>query len=115
MPIRTGAPTATILSGQSLSSAIKLNGGFVEGIYMPASWTAATLSFAVSEDDSTYVPLTDALGVEMALTVAGATAIMLPLSSLRGWNYLKLRSGTSAAAVNQGADRAFTLITRAYA
>ena len=114
MAVITGAPTVTIASGQSLSSSVQLNGGFVEGFYMPAGWDAAVVSFLVSETDANYVPLIDALGVEMQIAVAAGRAIQLPLGSLHGWNWLQLRSGTSGAAVNQTANRTLTLITRPY-
>lgn len=105
----------TIANGQSLSAALKLNGGFLEGVYMPAAWTAAGLSFAVCETEAgTYVPLVDSLGAEVTLTVAAGQAIALPIGAVRGWNWIKLRSGTSAAAVNQGADRALVAVTRPY-
>lgn len=104
-----------ILNGASLSAALQINGLHGEAIYMPAAWTAAGLSFAGCDTQGgTYLPLVDALGVEVTLTVAAGTLIVLPISLIRGMNWLKLRSGTSGAAVNQGADRSILLHARAY-
>lgn len=113
MAVITGSPAVAIPNGTSISSAFQLNGGHVEGIYV-AGWTAAGMSFEVSEDGSVFVPLVDALGVEMTLTVVANRAIAVPLAALRGWNWLRVRSGTSAVPVNQGADRLLTFITRRY-
>lgn len=105
-----------IANGQSLSQALQLNGLHGEMIVMPSAWTAAGLSFAVAETEAgTFTPLVDALGVEVTLTVAASQTIVLPIGLLRAANWLKLRSGTSAAAVNQGGARSVQLLARAYA
>lgn len=106
----------TIASGASLSAGLNLNGMHGESIVMPAAWTAAGLSFSVSDTlGGTYLPLIDALGVEVTLTVAAAKSVVLPLGLLRAHNFLKLKSGTSAAPVNQAADRAVQLLVRSFA
>jgi hypothetical protein len=113
MPVRTRTLEFTIANGESLSAALQLNGLMGEAIIMPGTWTAAGLSFAACETEGgTYLPLADALGVEITLVVAASTRVVLPLGLLRGHNFIKLRSGTSAAAVNQGGDRAIALLAR---
>jgi hypothetical protein len=113
MPVRTNTLDFTIANGESLSDAKQLNGLMGEAIVMPGTWTAAGLSFAAAEAEAgTYLPLVDALGVEITLTVAASQRIVLPLGLLRSHNWIKLRSGTSGAAVNQGGNRALALLVR---
>lgn len=111
--------TFTILSGASLSDAQQLNGGFLEGFIMPAGWTAAALSFAVGMTETgTFYSLLDSAGNEIAFPAAALvtnTAYALPVGALRGWPWIKFRSGLSGAGVNQGADRSLAAIVRFYA
>jgi predicted permease len=99
----------TIASGASLSGAGFLGAGMMSRLRMPAAWTAAVITFATSYDNVLYQPLCDAAGVEISITVAASTDVALP--AVDGITYLKVRSGTSAAGVNQGADRAISIIT----
>lgn len=107
-----------ISSGQSLSAAVQLNGGFLEGFIMPAAWTTAALSFAVGDtEDGTFYSLLDSAGAEIAFAsgiLVTNTAYALPVGSIRGWNWLKFRSGLSGAGVNQAADRTIAAVARAY-
>jgi len=113
--VRTRTLDFSIANGASLSQALRLNGLHVEAIVMPGTWTAAGLSFAASETEAgTYLPVVDALGVEMTLTVAASRRIAVPLGALRGHEWIKLQSGTNAAAVNQGGARTVTLLARDY-
>ena len=106
--------TATIANGASLSGAVDLGAGAIlAGIQMPAAWTAASLTFQVSADGVTYANKFDALGTEYSVASAAAAAsqyIALPPADWLGVRYVKVRSGTAAAAVNQGAERALTLV-----
>lgn len=113
MPVRISSLDFLIANGGSLSAAVQLNGLFGEAIIMPAAWTAAGLSFAAcATQGGTFLPLVDVTGVELTLVVAASTRIVLPQGLIRSHNWIKLQSGTSAAAVNQGADRTLTLLTR---
>jgi hypothetical protein len=112
------AQTAVIANGASLSDAIELGDGVrqVCGIQMPAAWTAASLTFAVSADGITYSPLYFDTGEYTVAAGAGAVAsagISLEPRAFAGWPYVKVRSGTAASAVNQGAARTLTVLTRA--
>lgn len=110
---RNGPPalgTATILSGASLSNALALEDFRLARIFVPVGWTAAVLTFRVSHDDVTYADLYDASGTEYTVQAAASRAILIPIVDFLGVQYLKVRSGTSAAAVNQGADRALKLV-----
>ena len=97
--------TATIASGASLSDAVDVGPHTGIAIHMPASWTTATLTFQVSDDGATYRDLYDIYGTEYQSQAAASRTILLPPSDFAGFQYLKIRSGTSAAAVNQGAAR----------
>ncbi len=114
--VQAGAPglaTATIANGTSLSAAVQVSGKLV-GIITPAAWTPASMTFQGSQDGVTYVDLYDDI-TERAIASAAiptAAARMLALS-LNNWlcvNYIKVRSGPAAAAVNQAASRAIQLI-----
>lgn len=109
--------TCTIASGANLSDAIALKGFTPVMIIMPGTWTAASLSFQISYDGSTYVNLyyLSSLAVtEYALTSPAASyAIALPASTMfTGATHLKVRSGTAGSAVNQDAARTMTVICR---
>lgn len=106
--------SGTITSGDAtgLSSVIQTNGVCVVGIEMPASWTSASMTFQGSVDGSTYQNIYDQYGNELVITVAGARDIYFDaFIYLTACNYVKVRSGTSAAPVAQGADRIVKLIT----
>jgi len=105
----------TITNGTSVSNKLQLNGLHLDGIILPAAWTAAGLSFLGCETlAGTFLPLVDALGNEITLTIVAGRHILMPMSMIRGVNFLQLQSGTSAAPVNQGADRAIRCLARAY-
>lgn len=106
--------TATISNGTSLSGAVDLGAGArLAGIQMPSAWTSASLTFQVSADGITYVNKFDNFGNEITVPSASAAAgngFNLTPGDWDGIRYVKVRSGTSGSAVNQGADRALTLI-----
>lgn len=105
--------SATIANGESLSSAVDLDNGKFVGIIMPAAWTAAAITLAVSDDGVTYYPLFDDGGNEVTITVAAGEAISSTTSGLLHlayWNFVKFRSGTSGTPVNQGAARTIKIV-----
>lgn len=101
--------TATIANGASLSGAVNLEGSRLLGIAMPAAWTAANLTIKTSVDGTTYQDAYDADGAEITIVVGGASRNIHFSDQLHGVRWLKLRSGTTSSAVNQGADRTLTL------
>jgi hypothetical protein len=86
--------------------------GTLVAIVVPASWTAADLTFQASNDDTTFTNLYNASGTEVTVTAAASRWIALDPSDFAGIAYLKVRSGTAAAAVNQGGDRVVTFVIR---
>lgn len=116
-PPIAASTTVTIAQGAALSGAVDLYGCSLVGIQMPATWTAASLSFDVSIDGTTYTALytvSSALAAtEYAITSPAASyGISLDPAIFAGWRFLKVRSGTAAATVNQAAARVITLIVR---
>lgn len=107
--------TVTIANGASLSSAAAVGGkgAIVTAIIMPAAWTAAGLSFQASHDGTTWYEVikTDGNAVEVTAPAADEW-IVLPTTLIGPVPYLKVRSGTSAAPVNQLAERTLTLVSR---
>lgn len=104
---------AVIASGQSLSGALDFGALVLSRIDMPAEWTAAALTFQVSADGVTYVNLYDESGNEVTVASAAVVAsrgIALSWINYGSIRYLKVRSGTSALPVAQGADRTLTLV-----
>ena len=109
------AEDATIESGASLSGALNLGGRSLVGLKMPAAWTAASLTFEVSQEDADYVPLYWN-GAEYTIEAAGGAdaglGVSLEPAAFAGWNYVKIRSGTAGTPVNQGAQRVIKAISR---
>lgn len=104
------AKTATITSGQSLSAAVEIVAQRPVKLNMPAAWTAASITFQVSTDGSTFRDLYDVGGTEYALTVAASRCVILNPDTFTGAKAIKVRSGPTGAAVNQGADRAIEIV-----
>ncbi|MER9047582.1 hypothetical protein NKH89_09940 [Mesorhizobium sp. M0923] len=96
---------ANIANGASLTGGIDLGTARLCRIAMPAAWTAAVLSFQASYDGATYNDLYTAGGSEYIIQAAASRSILLPVSDFIGVRYVKIRSGTSAAAVAQAASR----------
>jgi hypothetical protein len=103
--------SVTIANGQSLSDAAHIGVGTLVGIQLPTI-TSASLSFQGSFDGTTFVEVVDASANAVAYTAStGAVYIKAP-ADLLGVPYLKVRSGTSGAAVAQGAARTIQLIVK---
>ncbi len=105
--------TVTIASGTALTAAINLADRRPCRIEMPAAWTAAALTFQVSSDGVTFRDFYDQSGNEYSISAAAALINRAILMTINGWigvQYLKIRSGTSSAPVNQAAQRDLTLV-----
>jgi hypothetical protein len=108
--------TATIANGGTVSDAVNVKGNNVTGIFMPAAWTAANITFQASVDDGTTFGVVygaDATGVLTVTTLTSPTAatyIQIPAGTFDGCTHIKVVS--SAA---QGASRAVTVAIRDYA
>jgi len=112
----------TIANGESVSGSVNLNGmtnapnGLrLFGIVMPAAWTAANLTFQVSYDNgASWVDMYDDGGSEIVAIASTSRLIVLrDPTTFSAVPMLKVRSGTAATPVNQGAARTLTLVLRA--
>ena len=102
--------SVTIPNGQSLSNSVDLGGRTLGAIIMSAVWTAAALTFQASLDGVTWFNLLDNTGTEVNLATAANYFLNLTPASWQALRFLKFRSGTSGAPVNQGADRVINLV-----
>jgi hypothetical protein len=104
--------TVTIASAGSLSGAVYLGGYKYFTIIMPASWTAANLTFQGSDDGSTFYNLY-ADGSEVVETTGTAGAAYVLNSNVLAFGsvgYVKIRSGTSATPVAQADARTIKIV-----
>jgi len=108
----------TIAAGAALSGAANLGDKVLSAILMPAAWTAACLTFQASDDEGvTWHGVWDDGGNEVSIASAAVVAgqrISVDPSSFAGLDFLKIRSGTTAAPVNQAAAATLTLVARKY-
>jgi hypothetical protein len=113
--------TVTIANGASLSDAdaISINESrdkpahSLVAILMPSAWTAADLTFQVSNDNTTFYEMVNTAGNNVSVTSPAADEwVAIDPADFVGVEYLKVRSGTVGAAVAQGAARVLTLLTR---
>jgi len=122
--------TVTIdISGDTADSqdAVDLEGYSLVAVYMPAAWTAATISFLATDYDgkpeesedptdptvnspNNYLPVVDSAGNSVTLTVA-ANQVIVPtpetMAALAALRFVKIRSSAG-----QAADRVITLILK---
>lgn len=106
------------LNGTVSSGSADLSGAVPVGLWTPAAWTAAAITFLVSRDDGvTWADLFDASLGEVAIP-----STMIPTGAARrfaidprlfvGVRRLQVRSGVSGNAVPQLAARTLYLVTR---
>jgi hypothetical protein len=113
----------TFAAGTSVSNAALPGDHVVCGFIVPAAWTAAALSYLVSDDSGvTFNALFDDGGVELTIPSAvmvGAAArnpgrVSTDPSAFASVVRLQLRSGLSTAAVNQVSAVTLYIVTRKF-
>lgn len=109
---------AQIASGQALSGQVDIGERSLVGLVLPTNWSAATggISFQASPDGgATWYEVLAVTGsaYSIGFTAAGSAYIAIDPTALRGIVSIKVRSGTSAAPVNQTNTVTLQLITRA--
>jgi hypothetical protein len=107
--------TATIASGESLSAAIDLEDYKFIAFIFPSGWTTAALTFKGSHDNGVFFDIYDNAGAEISLTVSGMKCIVLTPTvqqELEPIRFIKLRSGTTASPVAQGAAREIKVLMK---
>lgn len=110
MGIWTSTLSATIANGASLSGVVHLGVERLFALQMPSAWTTADLTFQGSYDGSTYADVYDEFGSEVTVSAGASRFIILDPAKFLGLQKLKIRSGTTGAAVNQGAERTIRAI-----
>ena len=108
-----GIATGTILNGASLSGVIDLRTvGVPVAIQMDAAWDTNAVTFQGSYDNVTWTDLRVA-GVEESIAgVVASSMEPLVYGHFLAPRYLKVRSGTAGAPVNQVGNTVITVIAR---
>lgn len=100
-----------ISDGTSISASINLGGRKPVGVLVPASWTAADITFQSSVDGTNFYDVYDVDGAELTVTVASSRIVAIASGdSLCMGPYVKVRSGTTGTPVNQSGDITLQLI-----
>ncbi len=102
VPVRT-----SIAAGQALSGPVASVGYGVCLLLLPAAWTDAPLTLQGSLDEGEPAAWADLYDHSATRWCCGrrGRALTLPPTLLLGWRWLRLRSGLTAAPVNQAAER----------
>jgi hypothetical protein len=108
---RPTVQTATIANGASLSDVVEVGEGVVVGFLVP-TFTAAVLTFQGSDDGVTFKDLKDAAAAEVQVASSTGDIHVAAPAALNSAAFIKVRSGTSAAPVNQGAQRLIKVIIK---
>lgn len=107
----------TIAGSASLSDEIHIGGAKMVAIQMDTTWTAAAITFkAASEKGGTYYDVYDDDMDEVSIaapTASKAISCVNIAVALSPYEWIKIRSGTTASAVNQAAARTLYLICKA--
>jgi hypothetical protein len=103
---------AFIASGTALSAEVDIGGMTLVGIFVPAAWVTAGISFQGTIDGSTFGELVDQTNTAITVpSITGGAALFVALdpAKFRAVRALKVRSGTSGTPVNQTAAGGVTL------
>lgn len=102
-----------IASGASLSNTLDLGEQSLVRIEMPQAWTTANITFQHATDgtQTTYNNVIDQNGTELTVVATAAQTALIPPGTYPALRFVRLRSGTVAAPVNQGADRIIRVVT----
>lgn len=103
--------TVTVGAGASLSGASAICKGYhLIGLITAATWDAAKITFQASMDGTNFFVLTKEGTEYEVASITGAKAVALDWIATYPWNYFKVQSGTSGAAVNQADATIVTLV-----
>ena len=100
-----------IAASSSLGAAVDLRYGAVVGFYFDA-WTTAAMTLQASRDNVNWFNVLNYDGTEWQVQPAASSFVNLSPLELQGARFIRPRSGTAAAAVNQVADANITIATR---
>jgi hypothetical protein len=106
----------TIHGGQSVSDPLYFGSGIsLIGFFSPSAWTAARLEFDTSINGTDWSPVFTPSGVVAYATVSTSCGYSVYAPTFMTFNQVRFRSGTTASAVIQTADRTFQVVCRAIA
>lgn len=102
---------AVIANAASQSNEIDLTDKVLLAIQIPAAWTAADITLLAAPkptaENGVYVAVKAQDGTDVVFTAAAGTVVVVTDANMtKGLRFVKLRSGTPALPVNQGAARA---------
>jgi hypothetical protein len=98
----------TIANSQTVSDSVDTGPCELVGAEFPSTLTGASVTFQVSEDNTTFVPLYWE-GTEVQFTVAASRGLSWDPAKFAGWRYVKIVSGSA-----EGAERTITPLWRDY-
>ena len=108
--------TLTIPASTSVSEAFPLETRSLLGFITPVAWSAATLTIEVSLNGTNWFSAYDnygsVVGSYTSIPTAASAAYAVDPIALIPWKYVRFRSGTTAAPINQTANRVFQVVTR---
>ena len=110
MTVKTGQ--LAIASGQSESTPLRLDSDTIVGLYMPAAWDTADVSFEASHDGTSFVEMQE-FGAAVSIQAAAQKYVPLDLTKFVGVTYLRVRSMAGGSPVPQSANRTLTAVYRA--
>ena len=105
----TVSSTLTIAAGTSISDGVNLTGRSLIRLTIGAAWTAADLTVQTSPDGATWYDLYDEYGTPYTIKAAASRTVFINPGPLLAVNFIRLRSGTPAAPVNQASAATITL------
>jgi hypothetical protein len=94
----------TIANGAQSSSVADLLGFTLCAVETPSAFTGTAITFEVSNDNSTFVPVHKEDGNAYSITVSTSRATIVDIQKFRGFRYLKIKSGSA-----EGGARTVTL------
>lgn len=99
----------TIPGGGSLSAPVELTCDEINGIVLPDAWDPAGLSFSASIDGTLFHDVYDSDG-EITISADIAKPNRFVTLDLEGIRFLRVRSGTADAPINQSQERTLQLV-----
>ena len=94
----------TIANGAQSSSVADLLGFTLCAVQTPGTFTGTAITFEVSADNSTFVPVHVEAGTAYSITVAASRATIVDIQKFRGFRYVRVKSGSA-----EGGARTVTL------
>lgn len=98
--------TLTIANNATTSDAMDARGYAVFGLVIPSAFTGTSITFTVSDDNTTFQALYDASNAQVTVPVAVSRSYDLP-AELASWPYWKIVSGSS-----EGGARSLIIVAK---